>query len=120
MQWLRANLRFGSRLALFALAIQLVLSFGHLHLDAAALGPQQSAAVAAAADQNGAPDGPTTGHDPLCPICLSIQLAGALLQPSPPVIVAPEQVAWTPPPPTQAFAAATDPSSFNARAPPFA
>jgi hypothetical protein len=31
MKWCRSNVRHGSRLALFALAIQLLLSFGHFH-----------------------------------------------------------------------------------------
>jgi hypothetical protein len=35
MKWLRSNIRRVSRLALFALAIQFVLSFGHFHSDSA-------------------------------------------------------------------------------------
>ena len=31
MKWFRSNVRRGSRLALFALAIQVLLSFGHFH-----------------------------------------------------------------------------------------
>ena len=31
MRWFRANKTFGSRLALFALAVQFVLAFGHIH-----------------------------------------------------------------------------------------
>jgi hypothetical protein len=31
MNWFRSNIRFGSRLAIFALAIQFLLSFGHFH-----------------------------------------------------------------------------------------
>ena len=31
MKWLRSNIRLGSQLALFALAIQFLLSFGHFH-----------------------------------------------------------------------------------------
>ena len=31
MKWFRSNLRHGSRLALFALATQVLLSFGHFH-----------------------------------------------------------------------------------------
>ena len=33
MYWVRSNRRFGSWAALFALAIQLVLSFGHIHIE---------------------------------------------------------------------------------------
>ena len=35
MKWFRSNIKRGSRLALFALAIQFVLSFGHFHAVAA-------------------------------------------------------------------------------------
>ena len=31
MKWFRSNIKYGSRLALLALAIQFVLSFGHFH-----------------------------------------------------------------------------------------
>jgi hypothetical protein len=31
MRWFRANAKFGGRLALFALAVQFVLAFGHIH-----------------------------------------------------------------------------------------
>ena len=33
MRWFRANRILGSRLALFALAVQFVLAFGHIHHD---------------------------------------------------------------------------------------
>ena len=32
MRWFRARLRAGARLALFALTVQIALSFGHVHL----------------------------------------------------------------------------------------
>ncbi len=35
MKWFRSNIKHGSRLALFALAIQFALSFGHFHAVAA-------------------------------------------------------------------------------------
>jgi hypothetical protein len=35
MKWFRSNIRHGSRLALFALAIQVLLSFGHFHRSSA-------------------------------------------------------------------------------------
>jgi hypothetical protein len=120
MRWVRQNLRIGSHLALFALAIQLVLSFSHVHLDGLNLAPGQ--VVVQTADQPGAPspEGPSSNHDALCPICLSIQLAGATLQPAPPVLALPEPTEWTLPVATAAFAAAWKTSSCNARAPPLA
>ena len=39
MKWFRSNIKTGSRLALFALAIQFALSFGHFH-EAAAQPPR--------------------------------------------------------------------------------
>ena len=118
MRWVRQNLRIGSHLALFALAIQLVLSFSHVHLDGLNLAPRQ--VVVQTADHPGAPSPEGPNHDALCPICLSIQLAGATLQPAPPVLLLPEPVEWTPPAATAAFAAAWTTSSFNARGPPLA
>jgi hypothetical protein len=39
MKWFRSNVRHGSRLALFALAIQVLLSFGHFHGSSAQAAP---------------------------------------------------------------------------------
>jgi len=39
MRWFRSNIRLASRLALFALAIQFLLSFGHLHGSRAQAAP---------------------------------------------------------------------------------
>jgi len=39
MKWFRSNVRHGSRLALFALAIQVLLSFGHFHGSRAQAAP---------------------------------------------------------------------------------
>jgi hypothetical protein len=45
MKWFRSNIKTGSRLALFALAIQFALSFGHFH-EAAAQTPRSGPAGA--------------------------------------------------------------------------
>jgi hypothetical protein len=39
MKWFRSNVRHGSRLALFALAIHVLLSFGHFHGSSAQAAP---------------------------------------------------------------------------------
>jgi hypothetical protein len=39
MKWFRSNIRLGSRLALFALVIQFLLSFGHFHGNGAQAAP---------------------------------------------------------------------------------
>jgi hypothetical protein len=73
MRWLRSRSRLGSYLALFALAFQLAVSFGHVHLE--------RIAPPSAADLN-APSNPAGREDladDCCPICTLIHLAGALV-----------------------------------------
>jgi hypothetical protein len=85
MRWFRSRKRAGSYLALFALAFQLAVSFGHVHLERIAPPSVGASALAGAqipaADFN-APSNPT-GHEDLaddcCPICTLIHLAGALV-----------------------------------------
>jgi hypothetical protein len=103
MRWIRSNLRGFARLALFALAVQAVVTFGHVHLDGlggAAQGTQQGMlqGAQAVASQAIALPAKTSdkGHqgkaDFDCPICALIQLAStsapALAPPLPvPLIV---------------------------------
>ena len=81
MRWFRRNMRFGTWCALFALTIQLVLSFGHLHFASSAA---TAALAAAAAEPLGtAPDDTPTPskHSRVadyCTICASLHLAGLL------------------------------------------
>lgn len=56
MKWFRSNLRFGSRLALFGLAIQFLLSFGHFHGVAQVHGIAQAALVSVDAKRSGLHD----------------------------------------------------------------
>jgi len=73
MRWFRRHIALGSRLALFALAVQLVLSFAHVHVADVGRAQAVSATVSGSGD---APtpksDGPV---DPGCAICGLIQLA---------------------------------------------
>ena len=79
MRWFRQNMGFGSWCALVALAVQLVLSFGHLHIVASGVA---AAALASAAEPLTGPaeDPPTPSkHSRVadyCTICASIHLAG--------------------------------------------
>jgi len=80
MRWFRRNVRFGSWCALVALAVQLVLSFGHLHIATSSVA---AAALASAESFSGAPeDSPTPSkHSRVadyCTICASIHLVGFL------------------------------------------
>jgi hypothetical protein len=96
MKWFRANIRHGSRLALLALAIQLVLSFGHFHGITAQAAPaiQSDAAQTAGSAQ----PQPSLGHDSdqqptdPCAICAVMALANATLFATPPVLLLPQAV----------------------------
>jgi hypothetical protein len=118
---------------LFALALQLVLTFGHVHLDrrvplsAEKLTSTEKFTVAAADASSAAQVTPTDpggrGHraDDHCPICTLIHLAGALVLAEPPYLTLPDLSGGLPSAPPLAF---DFPSSqralFAARAPPMA
>jgi hypothetical protein len=120
MNWVRSRVRQGALLALLALAIQLVLSFGHFHSD----GIARAAALTAQAEAATAPlSGPYQHRDGLaadgCAICASIALAGTLLASAPPTLPVPASFAvWT----TTISAGFTQPElarpAFQSRAPP--
>jgi hypothetical protein len=92
MKWFRSNIRQGSRLALFALAIQLVLSFGHFHGLAAQAAPAVQSIGDAGQQQ------PSPNHDSdqqpndACAICAVIAMANAVLFATPPVLQLPQAV----------------------------
>jgi Protein of unknown function (DUF2946) len=108
MKWFRSNVKHGSQLALFALAVQLVLSFGHFHGVAAYAAPAfQSGPVHVDSYANGlpAPDAtgesdqqPASNHDSdqqqsdACAICAVISMANAVLFATPPLLLLPQAV----------------------------
>ena len=85
MSWFRSRSRLGAYLALFALAFQLAVSFGHVHLERVAPLSAGASALAGAplsADDLNAPSNPAGREglaDDHCPICTLIHLAGALV-----------------------------------------
>ena len=84
MNWVRRHITQGSRLALFALAIQMALAFGHFHaVPAAAHGASIERVQLPAPGQ----------HDQhaadQCDICAVTAMAGTLLAATPPVLVLP-------------------------------
>jgi len=120
MRWVRENRRFGAWAALFAFAVQLVLSFGHVHLDKLTFSAPAAASVQAASRDSGAPQPKHTGADDFCAICATIALVASSVLPEaaqlapPPTLVASTRLAeFIPAPP--AFDLHT---SFQARAPP--
>lgn len=124
MRWIRSNIRLGSRLALFALAIQVVVSFGHVHLDGRALMAAKSGATAMAGGSRIATpappiDRPANAPDLGCAICALIQLASTSPPASAPVLPPLVRLQHAAPQTRQSiFLAASPHFSFQARAPP--
>jgi hypothetical protein len=90
--WFRSNNGAGVWLAFFALACQLVLTFGHVHFVGAGA---MSAALASTADpaNDGAPAPAAPAQSGLaqdfCAVCNNIGLANTLILPGPPDLVWP-------------------------------
>jgi hypothetical protein len=89
MQWFRANLWSGSRLALLALTLQIALSFGHVHPGYS----RHAVGGFAAAGSQPAPSAPTqqpaNDADDYCAICATIHLAATSLLPQAPQLPLP-------------------------------
>ena len=125
MNWFRSRIRSGAQLALFALAVQMALSFGHMHRDdlgLPSLADIDLSQIASSAAPGSTP--PVNQHhqpapDDYCPICASIAVLASWMPALPPVLVSPEPMrrVWAPvatlqsPPPHFLL-------SFQARAPP--
>ena len=94
MKWLRSNIKRVSHVALFALAIQLALSFGHFH----GIGTDPASATQNArslSDPQPASDqGPGEHPGDICAICVVMAMADAALFATPPVVVLPQSVAF--------------------------
>lgn len=127
MNWFRSTIRPFAQLALFALAVQMIVSFGHMHRDDLGLPPLATAhwahfpagaaqALTESADQDQYPI-----SDDYCPICASIALLATGAPSLPPVIVALPPICrvWSLPTSLH-FVAAQALFAFQARAPPLA
>jgi|SRR6516165_6757321 len=117
MRWLRVRLRSSSFVALFALALQLALSFGHVHLG------ELSGRASAQIDRLGTaapPSGDTPEHsDGYCALCAIIHLTGAWVPAAMPSLPEPAAYVRSQPRTTVLLEAPTQtPSVFAARAPP--
>jgi hypothetical protein len=129
MHWIRSNLRFGACCALFALALQFALSFGHMHADAGVLKFPRLGATghlvvpAAIPDVSAVPANPdSNGHaGDFCDICALIHLAGTLLPAASPALELPANFGTLQLPiAADHDLSASRPFSFRARAPPLA
>ena len=88
MNWFRRHITQGSKLALFALAIQMVLAFGHFHATPIQAAPDVSVELAHA-------PGPANDQHPAdhCDICAVTAMAGSMLAANPPQIALPPAAA---------------------------
>jgi hypothetical protein len=113
-------------LALFALAVQIVVTFGHVHLDgltpaaahsAQAFAADQNVASAAKSDNKGPGSHGTADTD--CPICALIQLASTSAPSVAPPLPIPAKLGGAILQPREAPVFATSPTfAFQARGPP--
>jgi hypothetical protein len=108
--------RLSGWLALLALAIQLAVSFGHMHREDFVHGRPGLTVVT---QGNGVPPGDPDDDHLTCDICATVHLAGTLLLPAPPAIALPAEITIarltaSEHPATQRTAAI----AFNARGPP--
>jgi len=95
MKWIRSNIQRGSRLALFALAVQFVLSFGHFHgVAAQAAQALQSVSDAAQQQRQSNHDSDRQSND-ACAICAVVAMANAVLFATPPALLLPRAVEFS-------------------------
>jgi len=85
MKWVRSNIKLGARVAMFALAIQFALSFGHFHAIAAQATPSIQST-----QQLPAPGHDSDQHpDDFCAICAVVALASTAMAAAPPALPLP-------------------------------
>jgi hypothetical protein len=92
MKWFRQNIKRVSHVALFALAIQFALSFGHFHgiaADAASLAQAgRSLSTPQPASDHGSPEHPGD----ICAICVVMAMANAASFATPPAVLLPQAI----------------------------
>ena len=92
MGWVWLHRRHGALLALIALALQIVIAFGHVHLRGLAQNSHATRAAqrAVLADtKSHAPAQIPADNDDYCAICASIFLASSAFAPAPPQLLIP-------------------------------
>jgi len=112
--------KYGAVAALFALALQFVLSFGHMHPEDFFPHMAQPA-TSGSAPSAPSKHGPTVPIDDACAICINMAMVGASALPAPPPPIMPPMVygrAIFPPLVAVAHRSAVR-VSFRSRAPPF-
>ena len=115
MQWVRSNIRLGARVALFALAVQIVLSFGHFHPIAAQTTPSIQSSQQLPAPSHDSDEHPGD----VCAVCAVIALASTAVAATPPALPIPRALELTHPPIDATFVSPRSArAAFQSRAPP--
>jgi hypothetical protein len=127
MNWFRTNKRSGGRLALFALALQAYLAFGHIHPDdiwgplGASLDAAETVVLSSAESVRSIPaNQPWYDDDAFCPICETMYFLSTSFTPEAPqvlplpFVVRPIEHSTI----VSAFFIAPRRASFQSRAPP--
>jgi hypothetical protein len=120
MRWFRANVRVGAWCALVAMALQLVLTFGHVHASVGSAASPRLTAQGPAAPT----DGPRIPLKPLidhCATCAVIHMAGTGVPPAAVSLPLPHPVTAA----SLSFSVTSEPASskplrVRARGPPLA
>ena len=119
MNWVRSRVRQAALLALFALAVQIVLSFGHFHGDAAHAASFSPHAIATSHGDTPSHPHPDGLLPDGCAICAAIVLAGTVIAAAPPPLALPATFAIRAADTQRDMAAAgTGRTAFRSRAPP--
>jgi len=116
------NRQLGARLALFALALQLVLSFGHIHAeDLGVVAPANARSIAhnPASDDGSPPPQDQDHRNDVCAICVTLSLTSTSLLPIVASLVLPVAYGWEWPADIQTAQVSFDLEFYyRARAPP--
>jgi hypothetical protein len=123
MSWVRSNLRFGSWCALFALAVQLIVLFNHVHCAETACWPGSAPAIGTSGQASTdlpAPTKPAAPAIEYCMLCAVVHLAANAVPAATPALIVPVASNpvrfWTD---LSVVATAAPHQFFQARAPPF-
>ena len=125
MIWFRSKLSTCALLALFALAFQMAVAFGHMHRDDLGLLPLPAAGqIHFTTATTQVPAGPSNrdqqpASDDYCPICASMMLIATAIPAPPPVLLVPAPIerVWLLQTPARSVTVKFA-LSFQARAPP--
>jgi hypothetical protein len=117
MQWVRSNIRLGARLALFAIAVQLALSFGHVH----AIAPQTAPSIQSILQLPAPGHSPDQHPDEFCAICAVMAQASTAMAAAAPALPVPQAFELAHPSMDAAFVQPRPArAAFQSRAPPLA